>query len=218
MPSRNAKWLGHSPKVAAQHYLMSRDHHFEDVVAGGEASPSGGVEVVQGSRSECDAKCASIATRSATQQASARDSTEPHTTTETAATIQVAAGSTFFFMPCQRQGIRAPKEPGIRMAGTGFERTAFSSGSKRIGRPCSANCRAVEEQPLTVIARAALLVAQMDLPNADREAVLSQPPAARPPRLSPQRQSSGRQPSASRPRPRSPSSCVACSAAGSPSS
>jgi hypothetical protein len=34
-----AKWLGQSPKVAAQHYLMSRDHHFEDVVGGGEASP-----------------------------------------------------------------------------------------------------------------------------------------------------------------------------------
>jgi hypothetical protein len=29
-----AKWLGHSPKVAAEHYLMSRDHHFEDVVNG----------------------------------------------------------------------------------------------------------------------------------------------------------------------------------------
>lgn len=28
-----AKWLGHSPKVAAQHHLVSRDHHFEDVVS-----------------------------------------------------------------------------------------------------------------------------------------------------------------------------------------
>ena len=27
-----AKWLGHSSKVAAQHSLMSRDHHFKDVV------------------------------------------------------------------------------------------------------------------------------------------------------------------------------------------
>ena len=87
------KWLGHSPKVAAQHYLMSCDHHFEDVVGGGEASPSGGVEVVQGSQSECDAKCASIATRNATPQASASGSTEPHKTTEPAATIPVAAGS-----------------------------------------------------------------------------------------------------------------------------
>ena len=30
-----AKWLGNSPKAAAQHYLMSREHHFESVVTGG---------------------------------------------------------------------------------------------------------------------------------------------------------------------------------------
>lgn len=34
-PHAVAKWLGHSPKVAAEHYLMSREHHFEDVVGGG---------------------------------------------------------------------------------------------------------------------------------------------------------------------------------------
>jgi len=28
-----AKWLGNSPKIAAQHYLMTREHHFDDVVA-----------------------------------------------------------------------------------------------------------------------------------------------------------------------------------------
>jgi hypothetical protein len=39
---------------------MSRDHYFEDVVGGGEASPSGRVEVVQGSQPECDAKCDAI--------------------------------------------------------------------------------------------------------------------------------------------------------------
>ena len=27
-----AKWLGHSPKIAAAHYLMSREHHFDDAV------------------------------------------------------------------------------------------------------------------------------------------------------------------------------------------
>jgi integrase len=32
-----AKWLGHSPKVAAQQYLMSKDRHFEDVVGGGSS-------------------------------------------------------------------------------------------------------------------------------------------------------------------------------------
>ncbi len=34
-----AKWLGHSPKVTAQHYLMSREHLFEDVVRGNGAAP-----------------------------------------------------------------------------------------------------------------------------------------------------------------------------------
>jgi hypothetical protein len=43
LPSVVAKWLGHSPEVAAQHYLMSRDHYFEDVV-GSESSPSAGAD------------------------------------------------------------------------------------------------------------------------------------------------------------------------------
>jgi integrase len=30
-----AAWLGHSPAVAARHYLQRRDHHFRDVVANG---------------------------------------------------------------------------------------------------------------------------------------------------------------------------------------
>jgi hypothetical protein len=33
-----APWLGHSPKVAAQHYLMSREHHFEHLGNGGVAN------------------------------------------------------------------------------------------------------------------------------------------------------------------------------------
>jgi hypothetical protein len=37
-----AKWLGHSPKLAAEHYLMPREHHFEDVVgSSGTASGPG---------------------------------------------------------------------------------------------------------------------------------------------------------------------------------
>jgi hypothetical protein len=88
-----AKWLGHSPKVAAHTYLMSRDHHFEDVVGGGQSSPFAGADGGQGSQSECDANCASIATRNGTPQASALGNTEPHKTTEPAAIIQAAAGS-----------------------------------------------------------------------------------------------------------------------------
>ena len=46
-----------------------------------------------GCDSESSVNRASIATRNATQQASALDSEEPHKTTEPAATIQVATGS-----------------------------------------------------------------------------------------------------------------------------
>ena len=87
-----AKWLGHSPKVAAEHYLMSREHHFEDVVNGCELETNRSGKG-QGSPPECDAKCASIATRNATPQASASGSTEPHKTPEPAATTRVTAGS-----------------------------------------------------------------------------------------------------------------------------
>ena len=55
-----AKWLGRSPKVAAQHSLMSRGHHFEDVVGGGESNPLACADAGQGSQSECDAKCYAI--------------------------------------------------------------------------------------------------------------------------------------------------------------
>ena len=62
-----AKWLGHSPKVAAEHYLMSRDHHLEDVV-----SDKGGIDLPgqqrghamgQGGADVCDANCDSARVR-----------------------------------------------------------------------------------------------------------------------------------------------------------
>jgi len=106
-----AKWLGHSPKVAAQHYLMSREHHFEHVVSGGgsgsEASGKGSEQVAP----VCSADCSAPSVQIAVQHASASGSTEPHKTTEPAATIQVAAGSSK----------RAPVTETGRMAGTGFE-------------------------------------------------------------------------------------------------
>jgi len=105
-----AKWLGHSPKVAAQHYLMSREHHFEDVVRGPHLPPSGptaaaatGQEVAD----PCSAECCAPSVQNAVQQASAPDRTESHETTEPAAATRVTAGSTF-----TRNG---------EMAGTGFE-------------------------------------------------------------------------------------------------
>ncbi len=103
-----AKWLGHSPKVAAQHYLMSREHHFEDVVRGdGAGAADGGQTGVPG----CDAYCAAPATHLATQQGAARASARPHETTEPAATTRVTAGSSEV----------TPFLKTAEMAGTGFE-------------------------------------------------------------------------------------------------
>jgi hypothetical protein len=132
-----AKWLGHSPKVAAQHYLMSREHHFESVVTGGSAAdtavampaPAREQEALTASTAEpkaaaavkghgaeiavaeCDANCDARATHFATQQASAPDRTESHETTEPAAATRVTAGSSEV-TPFTRNG---------EMAGTGFE-------------------------------------------------------------------------------------------------
>jgi hypothetical protein len=106
-----AKWLGHSPKVAAQHYLMSRDHHFEDVVKGTPSVPP--VIAAEGPNgvAACDANCDAIATRNATPQAAAPASTQSHETTEPAATIKVAAGSSEV----------TPFIKTDEMAGAGFE-------------------------------------------------------------------------------------------------
>ena len=39
-----AKWLGHSPLVAAKHYLQTRDAHFEVAIRGGARLGSGVME------------------------------------------------------------------------------------------------------------------------------------------------------------------------------
>lgn len=56
-----AKWLGHSPKVAAEHCLMSRDHHFEDIVNGSVSHALPGQQrdrdIGQGGVDVCDANC-----------------------------------------------------------------------------------------------------------------------------------------------------------------
>ena len=87
-----AKWLGRSQKVAAQHYLMFKDHHFEEVVGGGRGKPLPG-EGGQGGVSECSAKCDAIETRNATPQAPASAGAESQKMTEPAATTGVTAGS-----------------------------------------------------------------------------------------------------------------------------
>jgi hypothetical protein len=73
-----AKWLGHSPKVAAQHYLMSRDHDFEDVVNGESKVPA----VIAGEDpngvAACDANCDSAGVRSRQHAAARNDRTRGH--------------------------------------------------------------------------------------------------------------------------------------------
>ena len=64
--------------MAAQHYLMSRDHHFEDVVGGGESSPSAGADGGQGGQSECDAKFDSAGVRTQQHGAARNDRTRCH--------------------------------------------------------------------------------------------------------------------------------------------
>ncbi len=106
-----ANWLGHSSKVAAQHYLMSREHHFEDVVNGAATvTPVTAAEGPTGAAA-CDVNCDAVATRNATPQASVPDRTEPHETTEPAATTRVTAGSSEV-TPFLETG---------EMAGAGFE-------------------------------------------------------------------------------------------------
>ena len=155
-----AKWLGHSPKIAAAHYLMSREHHFEDVIAGGS---KGGTSSVPGDPTACDANCDSLATQIATLQGSATVRNEPHKTTEPAATIQVAAGSSVF----------APVTKTGQVAGTGTEQTWFHLGKQGVESVCCAECDAISTDCIELLARAVALVAGMVIPEAAREAVLA---------------------------------------------
>ena len=106
-----AKWLGHSPKVAAQHYLMSREHHFEDVVRGSSPGPAPAAAVSPEATDDRGAECCARVVQNASQHASAPDRTEPHETTEPAAAKRLTAGSSEV-TPFTKNG---------QMAGTGFE-------------------------------------------------------------------------------------------------
>ena len=94
-----AKWLGHSPNVAAAHYLQAREHHFEAVVAGDRDS--------RGSSADCSARGAQIAA----QHFPAGSGTKPHETPEPAASLGVTAGSS---------GIAPISQTGL-VGSTGFE-------------------------------------------------------------------------------------------------
>ena len=154
-----APWLGHSPKVAAQHYLMSREHHFEHVVNGGGATAATTAERPTAGPPSCDA----YYDAPATQQASARGSAPSHETTEPAATIQVAAGSSEV----------TPFLKTDEMAGTGREQPASRARNPGVGPACDARYDALSPERVEVLARAVILVAQMAIPEAAREAVLA---------------------------------------------
>lgn len=68
-PHAVANWLGHSPLVAAQHYLQTRDAHFD--LAAGIVSPESAVR-------QSGAKCGALTVQNAAQHPSARDRAPSH--------------------------------------------------------------------------------------------------------------------------------------------
>ena len=120
-------------------------------------------EAGQGSVPSCSAKCDAIETRNATPQAPAAGGREPQKKTEPAATIQVAAGSS---------GIALVTKTG-RMAGTGTEQTRFHSGKQGGTIPCDAECDAISADRVELLARAVILVAGINLADAEQAAVFA---------------------------------------------
>jgi hypothetical protein len=110
-----AKWLGHSPTIAAQHYLQVRDAHFQDAIGGGECAalaggPSGGAE--SGARTA----------HFEAQQASAPFRSRSHQNTETATTPGVITVSARDTDNCTNE----------QVGSTGFEPPQFSPGETAI--------------------------------------------------------------------------------------
>jgi len=60
-----------------------------------------------------------------------------------------------------------------KVAGTGTEQTRFHSGNRRVASGCDAECDAISADRVEVLARAVVLVAGMNIPEAAREAVLA---------------------------------------------
>ena len=83
-------------KVVVQHALMWRDHHFEDALGG-----SGAPVRPQFRRERTDLKSDAVATRNPTPQVTEGICSEPHETTEPAATKRSAAGSSGIGVPRQ---------------------------------------------------------------------------------------------------------------------
>jgi hypothetical protein len=60
-----------------------------------------------------------------------------------------------------------------KVAGTGTEQTRFPSGNQQVVSKCDAECDAFSTDRVEVLARAVVLVAGMNIPEAAREAVLA---------------------------------------------
>lgn len=72
-----ARWLGHSPKIALEHYTTARDSHFREAVAGGvEGVLTGGAE------------SGALERQKAAQQGPALECTEAHEKEETAVSFE----------------------------------------------------------------------------------------------------------------------------------
>ena len=74
----------------------------------------------------------------------------------------------------QRKSPPGPGWPGGRkVAGTGTEQARFHSGNQQVVSVCDAECDAISTDRIEVLARAVVLVAGMNIPEAAREAVLA---------------------------------------------
>ena len=126
---------------------MSREHHFEDVVAGSGASP----------------KCSAPTAQIAAQHVPEGSGTEPHETPEPAASLGVTTGSS---------GITPVIKTGL-VGSTGLEQPAFLAGSTAVAISCDAKCDAISANRIELLTRAVILVAGMNLAEAERAAVLA---------------------------------------------
>ena len=177
---------------------MSRDHHCEHVVKGTPNVSPTPAEEGQTEAAACDANCDAIATRIATPQASAPDSTESHETTEPAATTRITAGSSEVtpFIKTGRGTTPRKKQPALategsagvkksarrghgwpggreEVAGAGREQPASRTGKLGGAVSCDAKCDAISPDCVELLARAVILVAGMAIPEAARQAVLA---------------------------------------------
>ena len=61
----------------------------------------------------------------------------------------------------------------MKVAGTGTEQTRFHSGNREVTSNCDAECNAMSADRIELLARAVILVASLDFPEADRATVLA---------------------------------------------